>query len=225
MRARWRLAVGLLVAVGLAFVLPEAPADRLRLLAAAGLLAPWLVLGRDATRAREGWREAGASVRGARLVWLELLPAWFVVAVAASLGTGGQWRPALALFAWGAAMVAVADALDRRASRAGPAWVGVLGLALVLWTAPLWLAPWFGRTDFAPWLVSGSVAVHPAAVALSAAGRPALQDPLFYAVTLSGVVEARPLSWVWGSTLFAITAVCGATLGVRAARRPGRCST
>ena len=101
----------------------------------------------------------------------------------------------------------------------------MLALVLVVWTAPLWLAPWFGRTELAPWLVSGSVGVHPAAVALSAAGRPALQDPLFYTLTLSGVVEARPLSWVWGSTLFAVTAVCGATLAVRAARRPGRCST
>jgi len=222
-RARWRLAVGLLVAASLLFWLPEAEGDRLRALAAWALLAPWMVLGRDARRVREGWRSAGVARRGAWLVWLELLPALALVALVALVGAGGRLQPALALFAWGASLVAVADAADRRWGRAGPAWLGVCAAATALWTAPLWLAPWFGRTDLAPWLASGSVGLHPAGVALAAAGRPALQDPVFYTLTLSGVVEARPLSWAWGSSLFMLTAIVGGALGVRASRRPGRC--
>ena len=224
-RARARLALGLVAALTLPLLLPEAEDARLRALAAATLLAPWLVLGRDAERAREGWRTSALARRGGRLVLLELVPALLVVAACALAGTGGRWQPALALFAWGGALVALADALDRRWTRAGPAWVGVLTGALAVWTAPLWLAPWFGQTGLAPWIASGSVGLHPAAVALVAAGRPALQDPLFYSLTLSGVVEARPLSWSWGTTLFALTAFVGATLAVRAARRPGRCPT
>ncbi len=224
-RARLRLAVGLAAALTLPLLLPEAEDARLRALAAVALLAPWLVLGRDVRRVREGWRAAGLARRGGRLVWLELVPALLIVAVGALVGAGGRWQPALALFAWGGALVALADAFDRRWSRAGPAWVGVLSVALVLWTAPLWLAPFFGRTEIAPWIASGSVGIHPAAVALTAAGRPALQDPVFYSLTLSGVVEARPLSWLWGATFFAFTAFVGATLAVRAARRPGRCPT
>ncbi len=220
-RARWRLLLGVAVILAVSAALPAAAGPRIWTLASLGLLAPWLVLGRDAVRAREGWRIAGRAPRGAALVLLELVPPLLVVGLGAALSASAAgW----VLLSWGAAMVCVADALDRRWTRPGPAWVGLLVSALVLWTAPLWLAPWFGRTALAPWIASGSVAAHPAGAALAAAGFAALQDPVFYRFTLSGVVEARPLSGAWGASLFTTTALAGAAMAVRAARRPGRCT-
>ena len=221
-RARLRFAIGLAVAAALPMLLPDARDVRLWMLAAGATAAPWLVLGRDATRAREGWRVAASSARGHLVVLLELVPALLVVSVAAFVGAGG-WRPGLALFVWGAALVTLADAADRRWSRSGPAWVGLLVLVAAVWTAPLWLAPWYGRPGLSPWLVSVVVALHPVGSVLASAKLPTLQDPTFYTLTLSGVVEARPLSWIWGVSLHALVATAGAALAVRAARRPGRC--
>lgn len=222
-RARVRLGAGLLIALTLPLWLPAQPSHRLWVVAALGLLAPWLVLGRDRGRAREGLRAALRSApRGGLLALAELLPALVVVWFAALIGASGVLTAALALFAWGAGLVALADALDRRVGRAGPAWVVVLVLGLAVFTAPLWLAPFFGRVPWAPWLGTAAVGLHPAAAALTAAGHPALQDAVFYTYTLSGVHEVRPLPWTCGTAFFGLAALAGAIMSMRAVRRPQR---
>lgn len=217
-RARTRFALGLAFAMAMPIWLPATPSSRIWALVAVSLLAPWLVLGRDAASSREGWRLALCDVpRAGRLVLLELVPPLIVVAVAAIVGTGGLGAPALGLFAWGAALVCVADAFDRRLGRPGPAWVAVYGAALLVSTAPLWSAFAFG---YAPGTVATwAVGLHPAAMVLAAAGQSTLQDPVFYTYTLSGVVEVRPLGWGWGAAAFGLVALLGAARATRAVRR------
>lgn len=219
-RARLRFAVGLALVLTLPLWLPSDPSSRIWTLTAVALLAPWLVLGRDARSNAEGWRGAlcGAP-RAGRLVLLELVPPLAVVAMGAIIGTGGLGAPALTVFAWAAALVCVTDALDRRLGRPGPAWVGVLVGALAVLTAPLWLAPVFGGAG-APWVATLAIGLHPAAATLAAAGQSTLQDPVFYTWTLSGVIEVRPIGWLAGASLFLIAAVLGAARAVRAIRRP-----
>ncbi len=215
-RARTRFALGLAFVLAMPLWLPERPSSRIWALVAVALLAPWLVLGRDARSSVEGWRLALCDVpRAGRLVLLELLPPLAVVAVGAVVGTGGLGAPALALFAWGAALVCGADALDRRLGRPGPAWVALFSVALAVLTAPLWLAFAFGHGPLATWVVG----LHPAAATLAAAGQSTLQDAIFYTFTLSGVVEVRPLPWGWGAAASGLVAVVAGIRAMRAVRR------
>ena len=209
-RARYRFLAGFVAAMGLLVSLPDPMEQRVWWTAALLLLAPWLVLGRDGQRQAQGWRDTAS--RAPRIVWLalaELVPALVVVALVAGIGARFALAPTLTLFAWGAALVTLGDALDRRTGRASVAWVVVSGGALAVSTAPLWLAPWFGESLWSPWLASGAVALHPVGAALAAAGLPTLQDPIFYSLSLSGVVEARPMSWAWGATFFGVIACAG----------------
>lgn len=219
-RARTRFALGLAFVLAMPLWLPAAPSARIWTLVALGLLAPWLVLGRDARASAEGWRAALCDVpRAGRMVLLELVPPLAVVLVAAIVGTGGFGAPALALFAWGAGLVCAADALDRRIGRPGPAWVAVFTFALAVLTAPVWLAFAFGNAPTAPWIATLAVGLHPAASTLAAAGQSTLQDPVFYTYTQSGVVEVRPLGWGWGAAAFALVALAGGLRATRAVRR------
>ncbi|MEZ4469043.1 MAG: hypothetical protein R3F43_32575 [bacterium] len=148
--ARWRLAVGGAIALTTPAWLPDAPSPRLWSLAAFALLAPWLVLGRDARRVEADLRTPLASTRGLpRWVAAELAPPLLVVAAGALVGTGLDLPAAAPLFAWGAFLVCLADALDRRSARAGAAWVGVLVVGLVVLAAPLWVAGWLGGLPLA----------------------------------------------------------------------------
>jgi hypothetical protein len=186
-----------------------------------GLLAPWLVLGRDARRLRRGVRDGlRLAPNGGRWVLAELAPPLSLVAVGALLGAGGKPAPAVCLFCWGAWLVTLADAFDRRSARAGAAWLAVLIPALALLTMPLWLAGLFGQSDWAPWPATLSVGLHPAGMALAGAGKAALQDPIFYRWTLSGVVEAHPLSWLYGAAFYMALAALAVGAAMRAARRP-----
>ena len=186
-----------------------------------GLLAPWLVLGRDTQRLSSGIREGlRLAPNGGRWVVAELAPPLSLVAIGALLGAGGQPIPALCLFCWGAWLVAMADAFDRRSARAGAAWLAVLIPALALLTMPLWLAGLFGDAALAPWPATLSVGLHPAGMALAGAGKAALQDPVFYRWTLSGVVEAYPLSWLYGAAFYMALAALAVGAAIRAARRP-----
>ena len=185
------------------------------------LLAPWLVLGRDADRVRRGVREGlRLAPRGGRWVLSELAPPLTLVALGALLGAGGDPIPAVCLFCWGAWLVTLADAFDRRTARAGAAWLAVLLPAAALLTMPLWLAGLFGQPAWAPWPATLSVGLHPTGMALAGAGKAALQDPIFYRWTLSGVVEAYPLSWLYGAAFYAILAAGAVVAATRAARRP-----
>ena len=187
-----------------------------------GLLAPFLVLGRDAARRADGFREAvRVSRRAGRLVVTELLLPACAVVIVALLWTRGQPLPALTATAWGLAVLTAADALDRRALHPGAAWVVVAALVLTLYTAPWWLAPFMGQ-GLGHWVATLGFGLHPAAVALTAAGQTALQDPFFYTWTLSGTVDARPLSWTAGTGLYCALALVGAAWAVSSARRPTR---
>ena len=214
-----RVMVGFAAVLGLAVWLPEALNLRLWITAASvALLAPWLVLGRDRLRRRQGWRDAVAtSLARRRLVLAELLGPALVVLAAGLVAARGALAPSLALALWGWAMIASADALDRHRDAPGAAWLACVFGATVLWTAPWWLARWFGRTALAPHLSSNAVALHPAGTALAAAELPTLQDPLFYKYTLSGVVEALPSSWLRGALFFGVITLVALSLSVRAA--------
>lgn len=188
-----------------------------------GLLAPWLVLGRDARRLRTGVREGlRLSPKGGQWVLFELAPPLSLVALGALLGARGEGVPALCLFCWGAWLVTLADAFDRRSARAGAAWLAVLLPAIAVLTMPLWLAGLFGQSEWAPWPATLSVGLHPAGMALAGAGKAALQDPVFYRWTLSGVVEAHPLSWLYGAAFYLALAALSVGASMRAARRPVR---
>ncbi|MEZ4470161.1 MAG: hypothetical protein R3F60_05015 [bacterium] len=217
--ARWRLAVGGAIALTTPAWLPDAPSPRLWSLAAFALLAPWLVLGRDARRVEADLRTPLASTRGLpRWVAAELAPPLLVVAAGALVGTGLDLPAAAPLFAWGAFLVCLADALDRRSARAGAAWVGVLVVGLVVLAAPLWVAGWLGGASH--WPGTLAVGLHPAAAALAGSGHATLQDPLLYRWSLSGVVEVRPLPWWPAVVAFLALAAVASWGAVQSARRP-----
>lgn len=221
-----RALVGLVVGALVASLLPSSPSSRAHLAALlVGLGAPWLVLGRDAARRRDGFREAlRTSRRAGRLVLLELLPPLGVLAVAVALMAAGVSGVTLALFAWGAAGVTAADALDRRATHAGAAWAAVATATLALYTAPWWLAPLMG-CGLGHWPATLGFGLHPAATALVGGGRAALQDNFFYTWTLSGLVDARPLPASVGIVFHFALAAGGAIFATFAARRPTRSLT
>lgn len=215
-----RILVGLAV-VGAAAVGLAGVAHPLWSAVLLGLLAPWLVLGRDAARVRAGVREGIRMAPGCtRWVLAELAPPLAVVAVGALVAARGMPLVSLCLFVWGAALVTLADALDRRSARAASAWMALLVPCLILLTAPLWAAGWFSAPGLGHWPASLAIALHPAGMVVSATGHAALQDPVFYRWTLSGVVEARPLAWWVGACFHGGLALLGAYAATRAARRP-----
>lgn len=219
--ARLRLAVAAAAVVAEGLLLPVEAAPRLWWGAALALAVPWMVLGRERARRDAGLTAAQAvAPRGGRLVLAELLPGLGVALAGAVVAARAIPEATLGLWCWAAALICIADAADRRLGHAGAAWLVILVPALLLLAAPLALGPWMGRTDAAPWLATGAVAAHPAAVALSGAGLPVLQDPLFYRFTLSGVVEVRPMPWYSGAAVHLAVAALAAGLARRAARRP-----
>ena len=81
------------------------------------------------------------------------------------------------------------------------------------WALPLHFGSLpYGQTALAPALATWAIGLHPAAMTLGAFGLPTLQDPVFYHLTLSGVVEVRPVWWGWGA-IFCLGIIIG-TLGV-----------
>jgi hypothetical protein len=211
------------VAASLPLWLPAATAARIHCLALGALAVPWLVLGRDAARRREGLRDAlRIAPRAGRLVLAELAPGLLVIATAVGVTLFRTPAAAFALFAWGALLLCAADALDRRAPTAGAAWAA-LWIGAIAWLAlPLWAARWFGAQALAPWPSTLAVGLHPTAAALAGAHLPTLQDRWFYSLTLSGVIETRPLPWFYGAGTLALAALLAAALAVRGARIPER---
>lgn len=220
---RLRAVVALACAASSLPLLPAGPSVRAQVTAAImGLGAPLLVLGRDNRRRDEGFREAlRVSRRGGRLVLAELLLPGLAVCAAALMFSGGAALPALVLAAWGLGCLTLADALDRRALHPGAAWIAVTSLVLALLGSPWLLAPLMGH-GYGHWPATLGIGLHPAASALAASGRAALQDPFFYTWTLSGTVDARPLPWAWGPLFHLALAVIGTGWAVLSARRPVR---
>ncbi len=221
-RARVRVLIGLAVVGASAVVLPQATSPRLWAGAALMMLVPWLVLGRSDRLRREGWLQ---TLRGARSSWrwgvAELVvPALVVVAGAAVVGAGSP-GPTGALLAWGLFALAVADRSDRRGVHAGAAAVPTFSILIALFASPWLAAPVFGQ-GLGHWPATLVFGLHPVGVALSTSGRSPLQDPFFYTWTLSGTVDARPLTPNVGLSLWIILALVAglvATRGLQPLRR------
>lgn len=222
LQARFRLGVGVACALSMPLVLPSAPSQRIWVLSLAAVLMPLMVIGREAQRRRSDMRAAlQLAPHAGRLVGLEVLPALTVASLACALGTGNI-AATLTLVAWAMALTLVADGVDRATGQAGAAWVVAATVAVVAHLAPVLLAPAFGAEPTTPWVLSSAVAMHPAGAALAAAGLPTLQDPIFYTFTLSGVLEARPMSWFWGAGAFLSVAILAFGRALRVARRAPR---
>ena len=213
-------ALALTLVVG--FLAPSGHGLRALFAQAVAIFLPLLVLGRDQRRRVEGSRFAMRLTPGAsRLALFELVPGLFVSAVWASVLTrsGSGFEPAaaivLALFYF--TVVAVSDAFDRRSADAGEASVRVMGALAVWLTLPVILGPIFGR-GYGHWPATLAVGMNPAGAVLAAQGRTALQDPIFYTYTWSGMVDARPLPWGLTALAFAV-ALCFALVAVVFAAR------
>ena len=195
------------LAAALLIFLPTEPSARLWGGALATLLAPSLVIGRS-----QRWRSEGMSATllstPSLLRWqlIQLQPALLIVCLAGLVIGRGSFPVALLFILWGTLSVFLADTFDRRLQSFGQAWCWTLLLQLGFLSAPLWGGIWFGRTFLSPWLATLCINLNPVIAGLAAAGRPTLQDPVLYQLTLSGIVEVRPLPW-W-SCAIALTMLC-----------------
>jgi hypothetical protein len=227
LRASFRRCVAALPLGGAwTFILPESPSVRVWCTTlAVGLVGPWLVLGRDASRRADGFREAvRLGRRSARLVLAELLGPAVTLAALALLWSGGAGLPALVTTLWGVAVLALADGFDRRAPHAGAAAVSTLVVVGLLLATPWLCSPWMGQ-GLGHWVATLTFGLHPAGIAHAAAGRAVLQDPFFYTWTLSGTVDARPMAALHGLVFLSVLAVFAAGFSVRSARRALRSTT
>lgn len=221
-RGRLRAAVGLVCVALFALAAPSNPSERVWVSAAAMMVGPWLVLGRTDRLRVERW---DAALRCARAPWrwvaAELALPLGLVMMGAVAGGAGALGATAALAGWGTFCVALADALDRRTVHAGSAAALTYAVLLVAFTAPWWLAPLFGR-GLGHGLATWAFGTHPAAVALAATERSPLQDALFYRWTLSGSVDARPMPWTLGLSLWwgLSSVVLGLALRGPRARQP-----
>lgn len=221
-----RCVTALPIGGALTLVLPDAASVRVQVTTVVvGLVAPWLVLGRDTVRRADGFREAGRNGRRTgRLVLAELALPVATLGMLAMLWSAGAWQPAVVTTLWGAAVLGLADGFDRRAPHAGAAAVSTLSLVGLVLAAPWILSPWMGQ-GLGHWVATLTFGLHPAGVAHAAAGRAALQDPFFYTWTLSGTVDARPVAALHGLIFLGALAASAAGWSVLSARRDIRSST
>jgi len=136
--------------------------------------------------------------------WLLSCVYALIFGVAVSLGHG----PSLcAMFAWAFLILSVADGFDRTFVKPSTVWVWTLLVVLSLTASPVLMAPMYGNTAFAPYVVTYTVGLHPGAMYLAAHELPTLQNPILYAVSLSGVIEAYPVRWHFGAGTYFTLAV------------------
>ncbi len=217
-RSRNLILIGCLAALSANLVLPPELGLRIWVCSLLGMCAPVLVLGRDRERQRGRWRNALSPAIALPTVCIELLPALLVVLIFSLSAAWGHWAVAVIFFLWSAALVTMADMLDRAFGDPAPAFGIVLVLMTAAFTAPLWLAPWFGQAPWAPWLTTMAIRLHPAGAALSAAGLNTLKDPVFYQ-TIGVHLEVKQVAWVWGAGLLAGVCLLGLGGAVLAAGR------
>ena len=127
-----------------------------------------------------------------------------LVAAFALAAGGGEWSGTLGVFIWGMALVGVSDLTDRIVVQESRVWTRLVLVGLVVLTIPLWLAPWYGQTAWSPELATYGIGLHPSAFVLGSFGQPTLQDPMLYRMTLSGVVEVRPLWLGYGMIFYSV---------------------
>ncbi|MEE2786082.1 MAG: hypothetical protein VX589_02015 [Myxococcota bacterium] len=200
--------------------LPDAAGPRSWCLLAASLCLPFCVVGRSYQRAHENWLTVSRRThRRLKYLVMEQLSTVLILGLFALLGGQGEWRATLALLTWGAAILLVSDAVDRLLVTPARVWSTLVFAGLFLLLSPLYLAPWFGQTALSPGLSSYAIGLHPIGLVLSAFGEPTLQNPLLYRVSLSGVVEVRPLTWTYGLVFYVAVSMVALWCAVYAERR------
>ena len=214
-----------MIALGLALVFvslaPKDPLYRVWWSIGYSLLLPLAVIGRTQRRMDSGWlTEAFLQVGRRRLIaldWVVVCAHAFIAALAVSMG---HWVAFLTCFTWALLVMVIADLADRYLVSPGQAWVWTLLIVCMIVVAPVLMAPTYGNTPFAPNVVTYTVGIHPGAMYLTAHGLPALQNPIFYTVSLVGVIEAYPVRWQFGvGTYFALAVVSIAWSFVMPVRR------
>ena len=191
----------------LAFV-PTHTTTRLWLGVGLGLLCPLLVLGRRRSLNREAYALILQSLpRQRRWQLLGLTPAFFIVSLWSIMIAQGSWQLGVIYLSWGIACVSLADLFDKRQVRIAEAWGWSVLFILALGTAPFWGALFFGRTAFSPWIATLCISAHPVYTGLKSIGKHALQDPLLYEITQSGLVEVHPLPWWFGTVILLVISI------------------
>lgn len=209
-QSKWRIIFGVITLLASLFVIPDELTARLWSGLSFGLLCPLLVLGRRRSLNREVYALILSALPRQRRwqIW-GLTPAFFVVGLWSMLIAQGAWQIGLIFLSWGVACVSLSDFFDKKRGKLAEAWgwasLTIIGLA----SAPFWGALLFGRTAFSPWIATFCMNAHPVYAGLKSVGRHALQDPLLYEITQSGLVEVSPLPWWFGSlVLFGLSALC-----------------
>ncbi len=206
---RYALIVAVLAAVAFVVLAPDNPLHRVWWGLGYSMLLPTFVVGRSARRLRDSWlSEALLQRKRFRLVasdWGVNLLYVCLTAYAFSWGHGASF---LVCFSWALLVVAISESLDRALVVPSRVWVWTILLVGGLVVSPILMAPVYGNTPLAPNVVTYTVGLHPGAMYLTAHGLPTLQNPILYAVSLVGVIEAYPVKWQIGAgTYFALAVV------------------
>ena len=198
-----RILAGIVLVFVVGFLLPSTMTERLWIGSLFGLACPLLVLGRRRSLNREVYAVILSSLPHPRRwqIW-GLSPAFFIIALWSVMIAQGSLKLSFTLFCWGVCCVSLADLFDKRKARLGDAWSSSILSITILVTAPFWGALWFGRTVFSPWIATLCLGAHPTISGLKSLGMVALQDPLLYRITQSGLVEIQPLPWWAGAFLY-----------------------
>lgn len=191
-----RLIGGAITVLILTYKLPSDPIERQLWGAALGLLAPLLALGRRELLNRAAYHHYQRTLTHPRLWELKgLLPAFSILIFWSLLVSQAQGPLFVVYLSWYSLCLLIGDFFDVKRERLGEAWAYTSVVLISLITAPLWGALWFGETPFTPWVATLSIGLHPTFAAVSSSAEVALQVPLLYQNTLSGLVEVRSLPW------------------------------
>lgn len=200
-----RLLFGALILFLLIIMLPHTPVERHVWGGLLGLLAPLLVVGRRESLNRASYHLYQRTLPSPRLWELKgLFPALSMLCLWALVVSRGAPKATLVYCSWYALCALTADCFDVRRERLGEAWAYSFVTLLILISAPLWGAIWFGDTALSPWPATLSLGLHPVFAAVSSSAESALQAPLLYQYTLSGLVEVRTTPW-WCAPLCYLT--------------------
>ena len=200
--SKYRIIVGVVVGLFVAFNLPNLPSLRLWIGTLFGLLCPFLVLGRrQALNPRVFSILQSGFPRPRRLQIQSLTPALFIILMWSMIIAQAHFKLTFTFFTWGMCCVFIADLFDQRNPHIGNAWAYSVVSVGLLATTPFWGSIWFGQTVFTPWIATFCLEFHPVFSGLKSLDYVTLQDSLLYQVTQSGSVEIRSIPW-WGGSFF-----------------------